>query len=206
MPRAVSTDMPAQLLAPPLVVARAGRPRVGAGFARRRNGPERPARRAGPDVDGPDVAGRRRQAFVDAPADDQQIAVDHARRGQAHRLQLRRPAQAFVQIDPAGAAEGLDRLAGRGVERVEEMVGGGEDARRPAVAPIGDAAVRAAAVQARVERPADGAGGGVERDRLVARRRRVERAADDDRVGLQAAVLARVVGPGDAELLSRWRG
>ncbi len=133
-------------------LARAGRPGVGAGLTGRGDGPEGPAHRAGPHVDGADVAGRGRQAFVDAAADDQEIAVDRAGRRQPHRLQLRRPAEAVVEIDPPGAAERLDRLAGGGVEGVDEVIDGGEDARRATVAPVGHAAIRSAALQPGIER------------------------------------------------------
>ena len=194
-----STAMPAQLLAPPLL-SRAPAGHVGAGLTGSGDGPE--VQRVAPvRTRSPGCRRETRAGLLDASADDQQIAVDHARRGEPHRLQLRRPPEAFVQIDPAGAAERLDRRAGFGIEGVEVVVHGREDARRLSVGPIRHAAVRAAAGQPRIERPADRAGGGIERDGLVQRRRGVERAADDDRVRLQAAFLARVIGPRDAKAL-----
>jgi hypothetical protein len=180
-------------------LAPADGPGLGAGLTGGGDGPEGPPDGAGPHVDGPDVARRGRQAFVDAPADDQQIAVDGAWRREPHRLEFRRPAEAFVQIDPAVAPERRDRLAGGRVQRVDEAIDGGEDPRRPAVRPVGDPTVRATALHAGVERPAERPGRRVEGDGPVMRRRRVERPADDDRVGLQPTVLAGVVGPGDLQ-------
>ena len=55
-----------------------------------------------------------------AAADDQQILVDDAGRGERDRLLRRVAAQILAQIDAARRAEARDRLAGARVERVDD--------------------------------------------------------------------------------------
>ena len=56
------------------------RPRLVAGLAWMRNGVKAPLQRAGACVVGADIARRRGQSFGHAPAEDQQVFVDDARR------------------------------------------------------------------------------------------------------------------------------
>ena len=83
---------------------------------------KRPAQRAGPHVVGADVARRGRQALADAAADDQQVLVDDARRGQRDRLASRDRGR-DSRADRSGRRR---RTSGSGlpvarVERVDEL-------------------------------------------------------------------------------------
>ena len=79
-------------------------------------------KRAGAHVVGANVPGRRRQALADAAADDQQILVDDAGRGQPNGLRLGGSAQIVAQVHAAVAAEARDRRARARVERVQVLI------------------------------------------------------------------------------------
>ena len=70
-----------------------------------------------------------------------------------------------------------------------------------AVIPIRDAARGLAGNDAGIELPLQFAGCGIKRDDFGLRRVGVQRAADDERVGLDAAFLAGVIGPCLLELM-----
>jgi hypothetical protein len=161
---------------------------------------ERPFECARADVVRADVSRRGRQGFADAAADDHQIPVDDAGRGEPHALRRRVAAQILAQVDPPACAECGDRLSGRRIERVDEIVCGGEDAALTGALPVHDGAVRSAALDARIERPEGRAGRGVHREGLVRRRIAVQDVVDDDGLRLHRARLAGVVGPGDGEI------
>ena len=153
------------------------------------------------DVVGADVAGRCRQPLADPSADDDQVLVDDARRGEQDRLR-RRIAAEVLRARSIAAVAGRTTAIGFPVRASSAYMNGPcprEDPRFVAARPVGDAAVRPAPLDARIELPAQGAGRGVERDDLVLRRRREQDAVDDDRVRLEAAGLARIVRPRDLE-------
>ena len=120
-------------------------PGVIAEFARVRNGVERPAQFAGPDVVGADIARWRGQRFRIAPAHNQQIFEHDAGTGHQPRLLFRIAAQVFAQIDSPVPAEGRYGMAGLCVESVDETLHSGEDARVAALGPVHYCPVRPAA-------------------------------------------------------------
>ena len=189
----------------PVVGGAGGLPGVGgpgfvAGFAGMGDGVEGPAKLAGADVEGADVAGRSGVGFRIAAADDDEVFVDDAGGGERDGLLFEIAAEAFAEIDAAVFAEAGDWLAGGGIKAVEEVHDAGEEAALFAVGPVRHAAVGLGAGDAGVEGPLELAGGCVEGDYFFARRIGVEGAADDERVGLQAADFAGVEGPRDLEL------
>ena len=111
-----------------VVFPRVLRPCLVPGFAGTRDGVERPSQLAGPRVIGPDVAGRRGQAFRYASADDQQIAIDDRRASSAGRIVSADRGQIVTQIDPPARAETSRRFAGPRVERIHVARNGGEQA------------------------------------------------------------------------------
>ena len=132
-----SSAMPGQLLAPPLYGPRVLRPRLVAGLARMRDRVERPAQRAGAHVVGADVAGRRRQPFADAAADDHEILVDDARRWSAGRSASpdRGPRPWRRSIRPLSPNVAIGLPVAR-IERVEVLIDRGEDATVVAAGPV----------------------------------------------------------------------
>jgi hypothetical protein len=166
-----------------------------------RNRVKAPLQGAGSRAVGADVARRRGKPFGDAPADDHQILVDHARRREAHVLLRRISSEIAAKIDSTAVAERGDRFPRRRVERIEILIDGGEHAFVAAVAPIHHGAIRSLTLDARVERPQQRARVGTQRKRLVRRRIAVQHPVGDDRLRLQPAALAAVVGPGDLQVL-----
>src|SRR4029453_9393747 len=117
------------------------RPGVVAGLARMRDRVERPALAAGVDVEGADVARRRRQSLGDDRAEDQQVFVEDTGRVDADADRAGLAAlEAEAQVDAAVLAEVRDRLAGRRVERVEPVLGAEVDAPLVAALPVHEAA------------------------------------------------------------------
>ena len=161
---------------------------------------EDPAERPGAQIKGLDVAGRRGMRLGLAAADDDHVFVNDAGRGERDRecAEVRLHAidgQTLAQIDVTIFAEAGDQIAGVGVEAVEKVHHAGVDAAALAIIPVRDAASRLAGDDAGVEFPLQLTGSGIESDDLGLRRVGVERAADDERVGLDRALLAGVVGP-----------
>src|SRR5205807_771402 len=109
-------------------------------------------------------------------------------------------AKAFAEVDAAVVAEGVDGLAGGGIEAVEEVHDAGEEALLVTIEKPREAAGGLVAAYAGVECPLDLAGGGVEGDDFLRGRVAVERSVDDEGIGLKASLLAGVVDPGLAEL------
>ncbi len=169
-----------------------------------RNRLEGPAQAAGAHVKGADVSRRRRAGALGEPrADDQQVLVDRPRSVREHIQVLRAIAEAFFEADAALLTECRDGLSGGRVQRVEALAERYQDAPVVSRFPVHDAAIdaervrlRAAVARERVERPPRGAGGGVEREDLQLRRRRVEHATHDDRVALdlRPSLRTRVAG------------
>ena len=98
-------------------------------------------------------------------------------------------------------SKGFDRPAGFGVERVNEVVDGGEDAWVRSVGPVDEAAVGAVAVETGGPLPEELAGGGVDGHGLVFGGDAVEDAVEDDGLGLGGALaIGGVVAPDFGEL------
>ena len=201
MPRRSSMRHAGPVVGAAVVGPRVLRPGLVAELAGLRNGVEDPAQRPGADVVGADVSRRAGQAFVDASADDHQVAIDRSGRGQADRLRLRIPAEVLAEIDPSLGAERRDRRAGLGVEGIDVFVDRRENPRRVVgiARPVHQAAIRAAALQLRVEGPDRRAGGRVQGEHFLQRGVAVEDAVDHHRLGLQVPGLAGVVGPRDLQ-------
>ena len=100
---------------------------------------EGPAQGSGAYIKGANIARGRGMGFRVCPADDNQVLIYAARRGQLDRLLLVGLAQSLAQVDSAVFAEAGNHLARGRIERIEIVAGAGEDAALMAVAPIGDA-------------------------------------------------------------------
>ena len=181
------------------VLPRVLRPGVVTGLAGLGNGVKAPAQRAGSHVIRAHVAGRGGQGLAHAPADDHEVAIDDAGRGEAHRLRGRLTPEVFAQVDAAVLAEARDGFASGGVQRVHEVVDRREHPRVFSVRPVHEAAIRAGARDAGVEQPELFAGCRVDGEGLVRRRVAEECAPDDDGLGLRVALLAGVVLPRELE-------
>ena len=70
-----------------------------------RNGMKAPAQLPGAHIEGAHIARRRRMRLRIAPAHNNQVLVDHPRRGQRNRLLLKIPAQFLAQIHAPALAK-----------------------------------------------------------------------------------------------------
>ncbi len=165
-----------------------------------RNRVKRPSQFSRAHVVSAHVAGRRRQSFRISRANDQQILVDDSGRRQRRPLRLRIASQIFAQIDSALRAEPRNRLARGGIERVNEVHHGDEDALVLAARPVRQAAVGLRAAHARIELPPLLARGRVEREYLLRRRDSEKHAVDDQRARFQAPRFAGVERPRHVKL------
>ena len=167
------------------------------------NGVKRPALAPGVDVERADVAGRRWQRLGHDRSDDQEIAVEHARRVHADAERARVTAlESLAQIDPAALAEPGQRLTGLRIERVQPVPRREIDAPVVAALPVHQPADPRACerlgVAVGVEAPDLGAGGRVQRKYAKLRRGRIQHAVRDDRLALHfrsVEGIVRVVGP-----------
>ena len=171
------------------------RPRLVARFAGQRDGVEDPAQCTRPQIVCPDVARGRGMRFGLAAANDDHVFVDNPRRcerdGEGAEIGLQSfDDQAFAKIDVAVFTKARDQVAGFGVEAVEKVHHAGVDAAMLAVIPIRQAACGLAGDDAGVELPLQLAGCCIERHNLRSWREGIERAPNDKRVGLDAALLA----------------
>ena len=103
-------------------------PRIRAELADLRNRVEGPPQLPRLHVERADVARRPWQRLGNAAAEDDEIVEDRPRRAGAHARTFDRQPEAFTKIDPARAAERLDRPARLAIERVEEVAIRDEDA------------------------------------------------------------------------------
>src|SRR5262245_14850582 len=104
-------------------------PRFVPGFAGMWNGVKDPATFARANIVGAEMTGRLRGgAVIDLGADDEQIAVDDSRRCQADRLADQVAIEAFPEIDTALRAEGRDQPSVRGIDGVDIVSRGREQA------------------------------------------------------------------------------
>ena len=183
------------------------RPRLVTKLARPGDGVKGPAQFAGANVKGADVTVGRRQELAYRAAHDQQVAEYHARRRQLHGQRIGIPVQVLPQVDFSLLAEPGDRPSGARVQGVEVMANADEQPRVPARRPVGKAAhpvtsQRPAAFKG-IELPDDLSAGRIRRDDLQFRRNHVERAADDQRLGVHfpsREQVAGVQGPGNLEI------
>ena len=161
---------------------------------------KRPAHRSGPDVVRADITRSRRKAFTKPSADDHQIVVDDAGRGQPNVLQLRIASEILTEIDSPGGSKTVDGFAGGRIERVNEIVDRGKNAPVASGRPVHQPAVWSVAANPRVEHPELGACCRVDREGLVRGRVSVQNVAHHERLGLHGAGLTGVVGPRDRQL------
>ena len=201
----------------PAVGAAGGSPRVAgpcvvAEFAGLGNGVEDPPALPGARVVGADVARRFRvRTFPAASSDDQQILEDHRRAGVAEGEAFHFVIEIVIEIDRAFFAKLVVELAGYGIDTIDAILHGGEDALVPALLEIGDAPAvsrRAAGAFAaeRIVGPLGFAGGGVDRPHLELGRGKIHDAVDDDgralhRGGRALLCVAGVMNPGDLQVL-----
>src|SRR5688572_17885119 len=129
------------------------RPGVMPRVAGLRNGAESPAQCAAAYVVSAHVTGRGGQTLPDASADDHEIAPDDAGSGEPHRLRRRLAPQVLAQVDAARDTEVLDDLARGGIQRVDEIVDGGEHARLARLRPVHEPAIGTAACDPGIEAP-----------------------------------------------------
>ena len=183
-----------------------GRPGVVAELGGVGDGVEDPSALAGADVEGADVAGGGGLgAFAGGGAEDEEVFEDH-RWGVVTDVEVEDVGVEAVFVgDAAVFAESGDGDAGFGVEGVEVVAGGVEDAVVVfAVGPVGEAAVDAAgagAVVLGVEAPDEFSGFGVEGGGVDGVGGEVDEAVDDDGVALDGvAGVAGFPGPGDFEV------
>ncbi len=186
---------------------------------------EGPEQTPGRGIEAAHVARRRRPVPPEIHhrrADHDDAAQDHRRRRHGVIVAVDRAAQTFGEIDPAIPAECRHRRSGFGVQhdhlrkRREH-----HDAFVVAIAPIGDATMQPPVVGGNAEpvlvdlgiehpfgRAADGIdggdlrqrGGGVEHSADHQRRRFVEIARADTRIGLPGCHVRRLPAPGDMQI------
>ena len=155
---------------------------------------EGPQQLAAADIEAPDVADRRgplAPPVEHGGADHDDTAHDHRRRGHGVEMRRRRPPQTEVEIDAAVGPEIRDGRSGPGVERNHlRKRGQDHDALVATPTPIGDAAVGPADIGRRpepvlvdlgVEQPFGLAGRGIDGGNLRQRGRGVEHAIDHQR-------------------------
>ncbi len=105
-----------------------GRPGVIAKFAGLRNGVKRPAKFAGADLEGTNVAGRSRKGFRIASADDNQVFEDDAGTGENDGVGAGRfAAEILAKVDATVVAEIGNGFARGGIERVKKIHHADED-------------------------------------------------------------------------------
>src|SRR6266850_1261501 len=96
-----------------------------------RDGVKGPADLAGARVIGADMSGGRRQFLAHHASENEQIFVNHARRGSADRDFLWIPIQPFPKIHTAGFTETRDELTRPCIQRVKKMARRDVDAALP---------------------------------------------------------------------------
>src|ERR1700733_8065044 len=148
---------------------------------------------------GTNITRRRRMSFRIASADDDQVPVDHAGCGERNGLRFEIATEILAQIDAALLSKRLDRLPGFGVEAVKKVHHAGEEAKLVTFGPGSESARRLRATSAGIEFPFERARGGIERDDFLGRRVGVERAAHNQRVGLNLSFFAGIKGPRDPQ-------
>ncbi len=191
----------------PIVGGTAGLPRVlgpsvVAKFTGMRDGVKRPAQFAGANVVRANVAGRRGESLWIAATDNQQILVNNGWTGQDDGLGGGRlTAKIFAKVDATVFCKRRNGFAGDGVQGVEEIHHGNEDALVFAIGPVGEAAIWLRSTDSRVEFPEQLSGRGIQGKYFLCRSDAVEYTLDNDGARLKAACFLRVKAPGDAEAL-----
>ena len=151
----------------------------------------------GDDVVGADVAGRRDERFAGRRPQDDEVLPDLAGAVGLDASSLLRSRETDAQIDRAVFTERQDRLAGRGVNRLQVAV---DREQQPLVLAVGALPVVDAARHDAAEPLVDPqllAGRGIERDQRVVPPEHVHDVVDDDRVEPRCRIG---VGPCDFEL------
>jgi hypothetical protein len=139
-----------------------------------------PAKFAGADVEGTNVAGRSRKSFWIASANDDQVFEDDTWTGENDGVGAGRfAAEIFAKIDTTSVAKIGKGFAGGGVKRVKKIHYADEDAGSSSGTPIGQAAVGLCACYAGVEFPEKFASSGIERENFLCGSNAVENAVDD---------------------------
>ena len=107
----------------------------------------------------------------------------------------------FSKVDATLFCKRRNRLAGGGIQSVQEIHHGNEDALVFAIGPVGEAAVGLCSTDSRVELPEHPSGRGIQSKNFLRRCDSIEHALDNDGARLEAACFLRVKAPGDAEAL-----
>ncbi len=162
-------------------------------------GPADPARA---HVESANVAQSGGQVLGHQRPENQQVFIDDARAGCAHREVLIVPAEPLLQIHAAGVAEPCHRMAGVRIERVQVLVDAHVDACVVAIGPVIEPAIALLAVHQffamGVEVPDQFARGRIERDHPQARRGCIEHAIDHQGIALDlraVVFVARIESP-----------
>lgn len=177
-------------------------PGLVAGFAGKGDGVEDPAELAGVDVVGADVAVQGRFGLGRAEADDDHVFIDEAGGGEGGEgLSDVFFVEIFAEVDLAAVTEGGDEFAGCGIDRVEVAQKTGEENALGSVGPVAETTCGLQAGGSGAEGPEIFSGGCVERDDFLRWGEAEENAADDQRIGLEAAGLLGVEAPCDFEFV-----
>ena len=167
-----------------------------------RDSMKRPAQLAGSNVLGANVAGRRGESLGVAAAEYHQVLVNDAWAGQNHRLRVDRfPAQIFTEVGAAAVSKEGNRLAGGGIQGVDEIHYPNENALVFASGPVSETAIRLRSAYSGVEFPQELARRGIQGENFLRWGDSVEYALDDDGAGLKTAFFLGIKTPGHDETL-----
>ena len=163
---------------------------------------EGPAQLAAANVIGADITRRRWQGFRQAAANDDQVFIDACWTGQRNRLQFRIAPKTISQINPSIVSKHRNRLAGRGIQSVDEVHDTDQDSFVLLAGPICQAAIRLRTFCAGIEFPQKIARCRVQSEDFLCGCDPVKYSVNNDGAGLQAAAFAGVKTPGHLELLN----
>ena len=175
-------DVHARAAAPAVI-----EPGVVPGLAGKRHGVELPHPLAGADVERARVAGRTKRHLASGRAQDGQVSIDQRHAVPRHD-----------DVDQAIASETRSGLSGRRVEGQQPRSRRQQNPRRCATFPwpVGDTARCRRETGGHLMPPSLPAGVGVDREHLIATRRQVHDAVDDDwgHLGIAAGAAGRIDG------------
>ena len=160
-----------------------------------------PAKAAGANIEGANVAGRGWIGLRIAAANDNQILVNNSGAGESDGLGKIVSPKALPQIDSSLFAKGGNRFASFRIERIEIIHHSSQNPAMAAVTPVGNASRRLTAVNAGIEFPKQLSGCCVERNYLLRSGIGEESPTHDDRACFQPTLFGRIEPPRFFELL-----
>ena len=165
-----------------------------------RDGVEAPPQRASADIEGSDIARRRGVSLRIAATDDDEVLVNEAGGREGDGVLCVVAPQILAKIDSAIFGKVRDGFTGGGVKSVQVIQDPGEDAGMGAIGPVREAARRLAVFEAGIEGPDLLAGSRIEGNDFAGKCAGVQHAANDEGVGFEIALFARVELPRNFEL------